>query len=127
MKDKTVIITTLNDAWAKPNSIFDLFLESFHIGKNTQRLLNHLVVICLDEKAFSRCLALHPHCYQLHTKFNFSRDAFFMTPDYLEMMWGRIKFLAVVLEMGYNFVFTVLVFSLQNFIHIYYHVDLIRN
>ena len=26
MKDKTVIITTLNDAWAEPGSIFDLFL-----------------------------------------------------------------------------------------------------
>jgi len=29
MKDKTVIITILNEAWAEPGSMFDLFLESF--------------------------------------------------------------------------------------------------
>ncbi|XP_018479486.2 uncharacterized protein LOC108850453 [Raphanus sativus] len=32
MKNNTVIITTLNQAWAEPNSLFDLFLESFRIG-----------------------------------------------------------------------------------------------
>ncbi|XP_015883763.3 uncharacterized protein At4g15970-like isoform X2 [Ziziphus jujuba] len=107
MEDKTVILTTLNEAWAKPNSIFDLFLESFHIGNNTKRLLNHLVVICLDEKAFNRCLALHPHCYLLRTKgINFSNDAFFKTPIYLDMMWRRIEFMIAVLEEGYNFLFT---------------------
>ncbi|RZC50339.1 hypothetical protein C5167_018759 [Papaver somniferum] len=43
MKDKTVILTTLNEAWAAPapNSILDLFLESFKIGENTKNLLNH--------------------------------------------------------------------------------------
>ncbi|TKY44903.1 hypothetical protein E2542_SST31186 [Spatholobus suberectus] len=34
--NKTVIITTLNDAWAEPGSIFDLFLESFRLGEETQ-------------------------------------------------------------------------------------------
>ena len=106
--NKTVILTTLNEAWAKPHSIFDLFLESFQIGNNTQRLLNYLLVICLDEKAYNHCLVIHPHCYHLRTAgINFSGDAFFMTPDYLQMMWRRIEFLAVVLEKGYNFVFTV--------------------
>ncbi|KAL7260118.1 hypothetical protein ACSBR1_005891 [Camellia fascicularis] len=33
-------------------------------------------------------------------------EAYFMTPDYLKMMWRRIDFLRSVLEMGYNFVFT---------------------
>ncbi|KAL2334331.1 hypothetical protein Fmac_015544 [Flemingia macrophylla] len=107
MKDKTVIITTLNDAWAEPGSIFELFLESFRLGKDTHKLLNHLVVITWDQKAHSRCLALHKYCYQLETKGdNFTSEAFFMTPDYLHMMWRRIEFLGSVLDMGYNFVFT---------------------
>lgn len=107
MKDKTVIITTLNDAWAEPGSIFDLFLESFHLGNQTKMFLNHLVVITWDQKAHARCLALHKHCYQVETKGdNFTGEAFFMTADYLHMMWRRIEFLGTVLDMGYNFVFT---------------------
>ncbi|THG14355.1 hypothetical protein TEA_018909 [Camellia sinensis var. sinensis] len=42
MKDGTVILTTLNEAWAAPNSIIDLFLESFRIGYGTRKLLNYL-------------------------------------------------------------------------------------
>ncbi|KAG5013230.1 hypothetical protein AAZV13_09G131500 [Glycine max] len=107
MKDKTVIITTLNDAWAEPGSIFDLFLESFRLGNQTKKFLNHLVVITWDQKAHARCLALHKHCYQVETKGdNFTGEAFFMTADYLHMMWRRIEFLGTVLDMGYNFVFT---------------------
>ena len=68
MDDKTVIITTLNDAWAEPGSISDVFLESFRTGNQMKKLLNHLVVVTLDQKAYSRCSALHPHCYHLETK-----------------------------------------------------------
>ncbi|CAL5430294.1 unnamed protein product [Camellia sinensis] len=107
MRDGTVILTTLNEAWAAPNSILDLFLESFRIGDGTRRLLNHLVIITLDERAFSRCVAVHDHCFSLITEgIDFSREAYFMTPEYLRMMWRRIDFLRSVLEMGYNFVFT---------------------
>ncbi|GMP59539.1 hypothetical protein CsSME_00022789 [Camellia sinensis var. sinensis] len=117
MKDGTVILTTLNEAWAAPNSIIDLFLESFRIGYGTHKLLNHLVIIALDEKAFSRCLVVHNHCFSLFTEgANFSQEAYFMTPDYLKMMWRRIDFLRSVLEMGYNFVFTVLSFSFKHII-----------
>ncbi|CAH8300036.1 unnamed protein product [Eruca vesicaria subsp. sativa] len=42
-KEKTVILTTLNRAWAEPNSTFDLFLEGFHVGVGTKRFLHHLV------------------------------------------------------------------------------------
>ncbi|XP_015883733.4 uncharacterized protein At4g15970 [Ziziphus jujuba] len=106
-KDKTVILTNLNDAWAEPHSIFDLFLESFRIGISTKSLVKHLIVICLDERAYSRCLALHPHCYHFQIEgFNFTREAVYMTPDYLEIVWRKIDFLATVLEKGYNFVFT---------------------
>ncbi|KAL0312284.1 UNVERIFIED_CONTAM: hypothetical protein Sradi_5627700 [Sesamum radiatum] len=107
MPDKTVIITTLNEAWIEPDSIFDLFLESFRIGNETSQLLKHLVVVALDQKAFDHCLRTHLNCYFLTTEgINFSDEAHFMTPSYLKMMWRRIDFLRTVLETGYNFVFT---------------------
>ncbi|BAT98769.1 uncharacterized protein HKW66_Vig0252270 [Vigna angularis] len=107
MKDKTVILTTLNEAWAAPDSIIDLFLESFRIGDRTRRLLNHLVIVALDPKAFMRCQAIHSYCYLLASEaVDFHEEAFFMTPRYLKMMWRRIDFLRSVLELGYNFVFT---------------------
>lgn len=108
MEDKTVIITTLNAAWTAPNSIFDLFLESFRIGNNTNSLLNHVLVVALDQTAYSRCLEIHSHCYALITNgVDFSGEAHFMSDDYLKMMWRRIDFLRIVLQMGYNFIFTV--------------------
>ncbi|CAI9263363.1 unnamed protein product [Lactuca saligna] len=108
MEDKTVILTTLNKAWADPeNSILDLFLESFRIGYKTSRLLNHLVIIALDQKAFMSCKRVHSHCFALVTEgYDLSHEAYFMTPDYLKMMWLRIDFLRSVLELGYNFLFT---------------------
>ena len=112
MKDgnKTVIMTILNNAWAEPNSIFDLFIESFRVGNGTEGLLKHLVLICVDEKAYARCSASYPHCYHLRTKsggLNLAKEAFFMSPSYMEMVWRKIEFLGEVLEMGYSFVFTV--------------------
>ncbi|KAK6925416.1 Nucleotide-diphospho-sugar transferase [Dillenia turbinata] len=107
MKDKTVIITTLNEAWAAPNSVLDLFVESLRIGNQTQGLLNHLVVIALDYNAYRRCTTLHLHCYFLTTKgIDFSRQAAYMTNIYLTMMWRRTNFLRIILEEGYNFLFT---------------------
>ncbi|KAK9115091.1 hypothetical protein Syun_021888 [Stephania yunnanensis] len=104
---KTVILTTLNGAWAATGSIIELFLESFHIGEGTKKLLKHLVIIALDQNAHARCLALHTHCFALTTDgVDFSQEAYFMTPSYLKMMWRRIEFLKSILEMGYNFVFT---------------------
>lgn len=102
-----------------PGSIVDLFLESFRIGHHTRPLLNHLVIVALDDKAFRRCLSLHRHCYSLLTEdVDFSKEAYFMTPDYLKMMWRRIDFLRSVLEMGYNFIFTV---SLSSVFHLSKH------
>ncbi|XP_050231841.1 uncharacterized protein At4g15970 [Mercurialis annua] len=106
MEDKTVILTTLNEAWAAPNSVIDLFLASFRLGERTRKLLNHLVIIALDEKAYARCLQVHDHCFALPDGIDFNGEAYFMTPVYLNMMWRRIDFLRSVLEMGYNFVFT---------------------
>lgn len=104
-----MILTTLNEAWAAPGSVIDLFFESFRIGEGTGMLLNHLVIIALDAKAYSRCRELHKHCFSLETEgVDFSgKEAYFMTRSYLKMMWRRIDFLRSVLELGYNFVFTV--------------------
>ncbi|KAG4907430.1 hypothetical protein AAZX31_20G097700 [Glycine max] len=107
MKDRTVILTTLNEAWAAPNSVIDLFLESFRIGDRTSTFLDHLVIIALDQKAFARCQVIHTYCFSLVSEeADFHEEAYFMTPRYLMMMWKRIDFLRTVLEMGYNFVFT---------------------
>ncbi|KAL3519997.1 hypothetical protein ACH5RR_018146 [Cinchona calisaya] len=107
MEDKTIILTTLNAAWTAPNSIFDLFLESFKIGNGTEWLLNHVVVIAFDHMAYTRCMDIHPHCYAVSTPgVDFSGEAHFMSEDYLKMMWRRIDFLHTVLKMGYNFIFT---------------------
>lgn len=109
MENKTVILTTLNEAWAVPGSIFDLFLESFRRGYHTRRLLNHLVVVAFDQKAYSRCMSVHSYCFALTTDgVDFSGEKLFMTPGYLKMMWRRIDFLRIVLEKGYNFIFSVI-------------------
>ncbi|WOL09771.1 hypothetical protein Cni_G18524 [Canna indica] len=42
MENKTVILTTLNAAWASPGSIIDIFIEGFRIGDGTRILLDHL-------------------------------------------------------------------------------------
>ncbi|XP_074277338.1 uncharacterized protein At4g15970-like [Silene latifolia] len=109
-KDRTVILTTLNEAWAAPNSVLDLFLESFRIGNNTTWLLNHLLVIALDDKAYARCqiASLVSHCYFLQTNRSseLAGPANFMTPNYLDLLWKRLAFLQNVLELGYNFIFT---------------------
>ncbi|XP_020248695.1 uncharacterized protein At4g15970-like isoform X2 [Asparagus officinalis] len=107
MEDKTVILTTLNEAWASPNSVLDIFIESFRIGEGTRNLLDHLVMVALDKKAYDRCISVHPYCFSLVTEgVDFSGEKVFMTDGYLKMMWRRIDFLRVVLEMGYNFIFT---------------------
>lgn len=107
-KEKTVIITTLNDAWAEPNSVFDLFLESMRNGNNTAELVNHLMVVAVDQKAYIRCQKLVRHCYFFKTKKSskMANEARFMSPIYMEMMWERLAFLQTILSLGYNFVFT---------------------
>ncbi|KAG6521999.1 hypothetical protein ZIOFF_019133 [Zingiber officinale] len=107
MENKTVILTTLNAAWASPGSIIDLFFQSFRTGDGTCRLLDHLVIIALDKKAYIRCISLHTHCFALYTEgMDFSDEKIYMTAGYLSMMWRRIEFLCVILEMRYNFIFS---------------------
>ncbi|KAF0911058.1 hypothetical protein E2562_005444 [Oryza meyeriana var. granulata] len=107
MANDTVILTTLNSAWAEPGSVVDVFLESFRIGDDTRGLLDHLVMVSLDLAAHRRCQLIHPHCFALTTDgVDFSGQKNFMTDGYLKMMWRRIDFLSLVLTKGYSFVFT---------------------
>jgi hypothetical protein len=87
--------------------MIDLFLESFNMGEGTQKLLNNLLIVALDAKAYNRCLQIHPHCYSLKTTgVDFSAEKLFMSEDYLKMMWRRLGFLGEILKRGYNIVFS---------------------
>ncbi|KAG6527792.1 hypothetical protein ZIOFF_009921 [Zingiber officinale] len=82
-------------------------IENKTTGDGTRRLLDHLVIIALDKKAYIRCISLHTHCFALYTEgVDFSDEKIYMTVGYLSMMWRRIEFLRVILEMGYNFIFS---------------------
>ena len=88
--------------------MIDLYLTCFHQGHKIRHLLDHLVIVTLDQKAQDRCLQLHPHCFMLGTiGVDFSGEKLFMTKDYLRMMWRRIKFLEAVLTLEYSFIFSV--------------------
>ncbi|CAH2080131.1 unnamed protein product, partial [Thlaspi arvense] len=101
--DRTVIITMVDQEWAKPESLLDLFLESFGIGERTKHLLNHLIVVALDDQALRYCLRVHPHCY-LHRD---SRRKFESTsPDGLVAGWRKKSLVKEILELGYNMMFT---------------------
>lgn len=107
MDNKTIILTTLNAAWATPGSVIDLFIDSFRRGVGTSSLLRHLVIVAFDWKAYKRCVKIHPYCFALTTEdVDFSEEKRFQTAGYLEMMWRRLDFLRVVLEKGYSFVFS---------------------
>ncbi|CAN6461332.1 unnamed protein product [Victoria cruziana] len=106
-ENRTVIVITLNSAWAQNSSMIDLFLESFRIGEGTKKLLEHLLIVAVDAKAYDRCVKVHPHCYILRTQgVDFSAEKKYMTQDYLKMMWRRLGFLGDVLKRGYNFLFS---------------------
>ncbi|MCO5587484.1 hypothetical protein L7F22_041433 [Adiantum nelumboides] len=103
----TVIIATLNAAWAKDGTMIDLLLESFWHGHDTRPLLQHLVLVCVDVAAYRRCLVIHPHCLLITTPgVNFSGEQVLLSADYIKLMWRRIKFMRTILQMNYSFIFT---------------------
>ncbi|KAH7288337.1 hypothetical protein KP509_31G022400 [Ceratopteris richardii] len=52
-------------------------------------------------------MAMHPFCYKVVTKdVDFASAKPYMSDDYLKIMWRRIELLTVVLDMGYNFLFS---------------------
>jgi hypothetical protein len=115
--NKTVIITSLNQAWAAPAanknhnmSMFSLFLEGFRNGEGIQHLLDHLIVVALDNKAYNSCMqeSHRLHCFKLKSTegVDFSREQVFMSTDYVKMVWKRFEYLGYVLSLGYNFIFS---------------------
>ena len=106
--DRTVIITCVNHAWAAPGSLLDLFLESFRVGENVSHLVKHIVVVAMDEGAFRRCRAVHPHCHLLRPEegLDLSGAKSYMTKDYLDLVWSKLKLQQRILELGYNLLFT---------------------
>ncbi|KAF8755692.1 hypothetical protein HU200_011159 [Digitaria exilis] len=82
MEDRTVIITSVNEAWAQPGSLLDIYLERFKNGEEIAHLLNHLLVVALDAGGFERCNVVHPHCYFLNaTTTDMSSAKAFMSPE----------------------------------------------
>lgn len=108
MEDNTVILTSINQAYAAPGSLLDLFLESFRVGEGTEQLLDHVLIVAMDPGALERCRSVHRHCYLLRPEgaVDYSEEKYFMTKDYLDMMWGRNRFQQTILELGFNFLFT---------------------
>ncbi|KAF8754898.1 hypothetical protein HU200_011358 [Digitaria exilis] len=45
-EDRTVIMTSVNEAWAAEDSLLDLFLESFRTGEKISHFASHLLVVC---------------------------------------------------------------------------------
>lgn len=106
-EDRTLIMTSVNEAWAAEDSLLDLFLESFRIGDGIAHLLSHVLIVAMDPPAMERCRALHPHCY-LYTipGVDFASAKFFLSKEYLELVWSKLKLQRRVLQLGYNFLFT---------------------
>jgi hypothetical protein len=108
MDDRTVIITSVNEAWAAPGSLLDLFRGSFRDGEGIAHLLNHTLIVAVDPGAMARCQAVHPHCYLLEvTAANVSSANHFMSKSYLELVWSKLSLQQRVLQLGYNYLYTV--------------------
>ncbi|CAL5370262.1 unnamed protein product [Camellia sinensis] len=107
MPDRTVIIAIVNQKWAHPSSVFDLFLEGFRVGLGTKTLLNHLIIFTMDGSAFQYCRSVHRHCLNLATyRINYATWKPFENLHHLKLGWRKIELLGEVLELGYNVLFT---------------------
>ncbi|PON58848.1 Nucleotide-diphospho-sugar transferase [Parasponia andersonii] len=119
MENKTVIIAVINKAYADEeiggdSTMLDLFLRSFWLGEDTRPLLNHLLLVAVDQTAHERCQFLKLNCYKLETDgVDFTEEKLYMSPGFLKMMWRRTWFLLEVLKRGYSFIFTVSFLSMQ--------------
>ncbi|XP_059633816.1 uncharacterized protein At1g28695-like [Cornus florida] len=113
MSNKTVVIAVVNRAYAEEQNggvymtMLDLFLESFWVGEETRGLLDHLLVVAVDQTAYDRCIFRGLHCYRLVTDgVDFTGEKLYMSDEFIKMMWRRTRFLLDVLNRGYNFIFT---------------------
>lgn len=112
MGNKTVIIAMVNKAYVDQDvesdtTMFDLFLSSFWLGEGTRSLIDHLLIVAVDQTAYDRCQFLGLNCYRLETDgVDFGGEKIYMSQDFIKMMWRRTLFTLEVLKRGYNFVFT---------------------
>ncbi|TYJ04650.1 hypothetical protein E1A91_A12G106500v1 [Gossypium mustelinum] len=112
MPNRTVIIAVINKAYVERSvneeaTMLDLFLESFWVGENTRPLLEHLLLVAVDQTAYERCQFRRLHCYRLVTEgVDFAGEKVYMSQDFINMMWRRTLFLLEILKRGYNFIFT---------------------
>ena len=107
MSDRTVILTVLDEAWARPGSVLDLFLESFQVGIGTKHFLNHLLIFTTDDQAYQYCKTMHPHCFPLPTRKAVPAGKPLTHPDRSKFDRIIVSFLRQVNDLGYNFLFTV--------------------
>ncbi|KVI04356.1 uncharacterized protein At1g28695-like [Cynara cardunculus var. scolymus] len=105
---KTVILTVVNKAYVEGDkAMLDIFLDGFWAGENTRSLVDHLLVVAIDQTAYERCMFRRLHCYKLKTDgVDFDGEKMYMSEDFIKMMWQRTLFLGTVLKRGYNFIFT---------------------
>uniref|UniRef100_A0A0D9V9M1 Nucleotide-diphospho-sugar transferase domain-containing protein n=1 Tax=Leersia perrieri TaxID=77586 RepID=A0A0D9V9M1_9ORYZ len=107
MEDRTIILTSVNEAWAAPGSFLDLYRDSFKKGEGIAHLLDHVLVVAVDPGGFRHCKAVHPYCYHLEVKnMNLSSAKSYMTKGYINLVWTKLFLQQRVLELGYNFLFT---------------------
>ncbi|KAJ4846443.1 hypothetical protein Tsubulata_036219 [Turnera subulata] len=108
MANKTLIIAIVNKAYVEGDkSMLDMFLDSFWVGEDTRDLVNHLLLVTVDQTSFDRCKFLRLHCYKLETDgVEFDGEKLYMSDDFIKMMWRRTLFLGEILKRGYNFIFT---------------------
>ncbi|XVE91280.1 hypothetical protein DITRI_Ditri20bG0140900 [Diplodiscus trichospermus] len=112
MPNKTVIIAVINKAYVEQSAneettMLDLFLESFWLGDYTRQLLDHLLLVTVDQTAYERCKFKRLHCYRLVTNgVDFGGEVVYMSEDFIKMMWRRTLLLLDVLKRGYDFIFT---------------------
>ncbi|KAI4964721.1 hypothetical protein ZWY2020_059778 [Hordeum vulgare] len=127
--DRTVIITSVNEAFARPGSLLGLFRESFHAGERIDHFLDHLIVVAVDPMAYRHCRSVHRFCYLLpptKTSMNLSSASDFMSDAYVELVWTKLELQQRVLQLGYSFLFTdvdILWFR-DPFRHIGLHADM---
>ncbi|KAK7386163.1 hypothetical protein VNO78_26189 [Psophocarpus tetragonolobus] len=112
MGNKTVIIAIVNKAYVDQDvesdtTMLDIFLGSFWLGEGTRSLIDHLLLVAVDQIAYDRCQFLKLNCFKLETHgVSFEGEKIYMSQDFIKMMWRRTQFLLEVLKRGYNFVFT---------------------
>ncbi|KAI9178131.1 hypothetical protein LWI28_023089 [Acer negundo] len=109
-ENKTVIIAVVNKAYVEggyDKPLLDLFLDSFWLGEGTRWLVDHLLLVTVDQTSYDRCRFLRLHCYKLKTDgVDFDGEQLYMSQDFINMMWRRTLFLLDVLKRGYSFIFT---------------------